>query len=59
MGLVELFKLPLFWVAIILMICAGASELSMNRYTTDFEAATANTWMEMEHNFWRRFWTGF
>ena len=31
----------------------------LNRYTADFEAATAETWKEMEHSFWERFWTGF
>ncbi len=31
----------------------------LNRYTADFEAATANTWKELEHTFWQRFWTGF
>ena len=31
----------------------------LNRYTADFEAAAANTWLEMEHNFWSRFWYGF
>lgn len=31
----------------------------LNRYTADFEAATAETWKEMEHTFWERFWTGF
>jgi hypothetical protein len=31
----------------------------LNRYTADFEAATAETWKEMEHAFWERFWTGF
>ena len=31
----------------------------LNRYTADFEAATANTWKEMEHKFWEWFWTGF
>ena len=36
MGLVALFKLPLFWVAIILMICAGASELSMAQWASAF-----------------------
>ena len=36
MSLVELFKLPLFWVAIILMICAGASELSMAQWASAF-----------------------
>ena len=36
MGLVELFKLPLFWISIILMICAGASELSMAQWASAF-----------------------
>ena len=31
----------------------------MNRYTADFEAATAQTWKEMEHKFWERFWVNF
>ena len=31
----------------------------LNRYTADFEAATAETWKEMEHHFWEKFWTGF
>ena len=31
----------------------------MNRYTADFEAATAQTWKEMEHSFWERFWINF
>ena len=35
-----------------------AAEL-LNRYTADFEAATAETWKEMEHHFWEKFWTGF
>ena len=36
MGLLELFRLPLFWIAIILMICAGASELSMAQWASAF-----------------------
>ena len=32
---------------------------ALNRYTADFEAATAETWKEMEHHFWEKFWTGF
>ena len=31
----------------------------LNRYTADFEAATAQTWKEMEHKFWERFWVNF
>ena len=32
----ELFKVPLFWVSIILMICAGASELSMAQWASAY-----------------------
>lgn len=35
------------------------AQRELNRYTTDFEAATAETWKEMEHWFWESFWTGF
>lgn len=31
----------------------------LNRYTSDFEAASAQTWKEMEHKLWEFFWTGF
>ena len=31
----------------------------LNQYTADFEAATANTWKEMEQKFWEWFWAGF
>lgn len=31
-----LLKLPLFWLAIILMICAGASELSMSQWASAY-----------------------
>lgn len=31
----------------------------LNRYTADFEAATAETWKEMERKFWEMNWTGF
>lgn len=36
MGLLALFRQPLFWIAIILMICAGASELSMVQWASAF-----------------------
>lgn len=32
----ELFKIPLFWVSIVLMICAGASELSMSQWASAY-----------------------
>ena len=31
----------------------------LNRYTADFEAATAQTWKEMEQRLWEFFWIGF
>ena len=36
MGILALFRLPLFYVAIILMVCAGASELSMAQWASAF-----------------------
>lgn len=36
MTLHSLIKLPLFWVAILLMVCAGASELSMSQWASAF-----------------------
>lgn len=32
----ELFKKPLFWIAIVLMICSGASELSMSQWASAY-----------------------
>ncbi len=32
----QLFKLPLFWLMIILMICAGASETTMTQWASSF-----------------------
>lgn len=31
-----LFKVPVFWISIILMVCAGASELSMSQWASAF-----------------------
>lgn len=36
MSIPALFKTPLFWVAIILMICSGASELSMAQWASAY-----------------------
>lgn len=36
MGIRGLLKVPMFWVAIILMICAGASELSMGQWASAY-----------------------
>ena len=35
----ELFRLPLFWLAILLMVCAGASELAMAQWASAFTEA--------------------
>ena len=34
-----LFKTPVFWIAIVLMVCAGASELSMAQWASAFTEA--------------------
>jgi len=36
MSIPALFKTPLFWIAIILMICSGASELSMAQWASAY-----------------------
>lgn len=36
MSIPQLFKTKLFWIAIVLMICAGASELSMAQWASAF-----------------------
>ena len=35
----ELFRVPVFWIAIVLMVCAGASELSMAQWASAFTEA--------------------
>lgn len=39
MRIASLFKTPLFWVAIILMVCSGASELSMAQWASAYAEA--------------------
>ena len=39
MSIRELFRVPLFWLAILLMICAGASELSMAQWASAYTEA--------------------
>ncbi len=39
MGIIALFRLPLFYVAVVLMVCAGASELSMAQWASAFAEA--------------------
>ena len=36
MSITQLFKTPLFWAAIVLMVGAGASELSMAQWASAF-----------------------
>ena len=36
MTITQLFKVPMFWLGIILMVCAGASELSMAQWASAF-----------------------
>lgn len=36
MGVRELFKKPVFWIAVCLMICSGASELSMSQWASAY-----------------------
>lgn len=39
LGIRRLFSMPLFWMAIILMVCAGASELSMAQWASAYTEA--------------------
>ncbi|MDO4518985.1 MAG: MFS transporter [Eubacteriales bacterium] len=39
MSVKKLCKMPLFWVAVILMICSGASELSMSQWASAYAEA--------------------
>ncbi len=39
MSISSLFKTPIFWVAIILMVCSGASELSMAQWASAYAEA--------------------
>lgn len=39
MSIPELFKTPLFWIAVILMVCSGASELSMAQWASAYAEA--------------------
>lgn len=39
MSIPALFKTPLFWIAIVLMVCSGASELSMAQWASAYAEA--------------------
>ncbi len=38
-GIQKLFRMPLFWLAILLMVCAGACEISMAQWASAFTEA--------------------
>lgn len=42
MSIRSLFRVPLFWLAILLMVCAGASELSMAQWASAYAEAALN-----------------
>ncbi len=39
MSILALFRMPVFWVAMILMVCSGASELSMSQWASAYAEA--------------------
>ena len=39
MGIKELFRKPLFWIAVCLMVCSGASELAMAQWASAYAEA--------------------
>lgn len=39
MGIMELFRNPLFWLAVCLMVCSGASELAMAQWASAYAEA--------------------
>ena len=39
MSIPSLFKTPLFWIAVVLMVCSGASELSMAQWASAYAEA--------------------
>ena len=42
MSISQLFQIPIFWIAIILMICAGASEISMAQWASAYAESALN-----------------
>ena len=40
LGIRELFRHPLFWIVVMLMICSGASELSMSQWASAYAEAS-------------------
>lgn len=39
LGVKKLFAMPIFWISIVLMICAGASEISMSQWASAYAEA--------------------
>lgn len=55
-------EMPALEKEVVEMINAGNkadAQNKLNQYTSDFAAATHQTWTEMEHKMWEMFWTGF
>ena len=42
MSISQLFQIPIFWIAIILMVCAGASEISMAQWASAYAESALN-----------------
>lgn len=42
MSISQLFQIPIFWIAIILMVCAGASEISMAQWASAYAEFALN-----------------
>lgn len=42
LSITGLFRIPMFWIAIVLMVCAGASELSMAQWASAYAEAALN-----------------
>ncbi len=36
LGIRQLFKIPIFWISLVLMVCAGASEISMAQWASAY-----------------------
>ena len=55
-------EIPMLEKDVIALIDEGKvddAQKMLNKYTADFEAATYQTWKEMEHKFWEMNWVNF
>lgn len=53
LGIRNLCRLPIFWIAIVLMICAGASEISMAQWASAY-VESALGFQKMSETLWDR-----